>query len=330
MQKRMMSVAEVTAMITSGKALALAGDEKVLRQLPKGTWIGGTIPYFMGDNGGLFTQDFVYVDEIPAFATSVSVTVFDERTIRNIYKSAPSNGYTLAVFPAGCPTLLDFSLHSPMYEDFAVSPVAGWASGVFLSELGKVSPKVFDGTSGIAYEDACAALRVSLPENYAADIEILNIFEQGDGDVFTFDETSFSVTHVNVNGQRKHLWTFLNEEKIDIRFPLVGNAFGAMMNVSFQAGTEGQDDVAFYAPVFKGMEYRLAKPVDNYVARFSERLPGNLAHKTAFSCNCILNYLYSELEGKKTADITGPMTFGEIAYQLLNQTMVYLTVDKVN
>jgi hypothetical protein len=25
--------------------------------------------------------------------------------------------------------------------------------------------------------------------------------------------------------------------------------------------------------------------------------------------------------------MTGPMTFGEIAYQLLNQTLVYLTVE---
>jgi len=44
----------------------------------------------------------------------------------------------------------------------------------------------------------------------------------------------------------------------------------------------------------------------------------------AFACNCILNYLYGKLEGKKTGDITGPITFGEIAHQLLNQTMVRL------
>ena len=45
------------------------------------------------------------------------------------------------------------------------------------------------------------------------------------------------------------------------------------------------------------------------------------------SCNCILNHLCSELEGKKTGEITGPVTFGEVAYQLFNQTMVYLTVS---
>lgn len=32
------------------------------------------------------------------------------------------------------------------------------------------------------------------------------------------------------------------------------------------------------------------------------------------------------LEGKKTGDVTGPVTFGEIAYQLLNQTLVYLNI----
>jgi hypothetical protein len=37
--------------------------------------------------------------------------------------------------------------------------------------------------------------------------------------------------------------------------------------------------------------------------------------------------LYSELEGKKTASIIGPITFGEIAYQLLNQTLVYAEIQ---
>jgi len=43
-----------------------------------------------------------------------------------------------------------------------------------------------------------------------------------------------------------------------------------------------------------------------------------------FSCNCILNYLYADLAGDKALSITGPATFGEIAYVLLNQTLVYL------
>lgn len=38
--------------------------------------------------------------------------------------------------------------------------------------------------------------------------------------------------------------------------------------------------------------------------------------------------MYAHLEGKKTGAIKGPMTFGEIAYILLNQTMVYLTFEE--
>ncbi|WP_275097979.1 DUF6976 family protein [Sedimenticola hydrogenitrophicus] len=41
----------------------------------------------------------------------------------------------------------------------------------------------------------------------------------------------------------------------------------------------------------------------------------------------ILNFLHLGLEGKRTADITGPFTFGEIAYQLLNQAQVYLSME---
>ena len=50
------------------------------------------------------------------------------------------------------------------------------------------------------------------------------------------------------------------------------------------------------------------------------------AKDPVFSCNCILNYLYGELEGKKTPPYTGPVTFGEVAYQLLNQTLVYCEI----
>jgi hypothetical protein len=110
--------------------------------------------------------------------------------------------------------------------------------------------------------------------------------------------------------------------------PLVADYCGSMVNVSFQAVDEKAKTVALYAPVFKGVEYRIAEPVSDYVREFSARIPeGSL--QPVFSCNCILNYLYSELEGKKTGSITGPITFGEIAYQLLNQTLIYLEIRSV-
>ena len=62
-------------------------------------------------------------------------------------------------------------------------------------------------------------------------------------------------------------------------------------------------------------------------ARDLDSILAHCADGVVFSCNCILNYLYSELEGKKTGSFVGPITFGEVAYQLLNQTLVYLKIE---
>jgi len=48
----MLSLEEVTEKIIEGKRLLLAGDERLLLQLPAGDWIAGTIPYFMTEEGG--------------------------------------------------------------------------------------------------------------------------------------------------------------------------------------------------------------------------------------------------------------------------------------
>ncbi|EKO40320.1 MAG: hypothetical protein B193_0938, partial [Solidesulfovibrio magneticus str. Maddingley MBC34] len=104
------------------------------------------------------------------------------------------------------------------------------------------------------------------------------------------------------------------------------------VNISFQDVDEVEGQVKFYAPVFTGIRYKHARPVTDYVKVFNDRLGREGAidsSRVAFSCNCILNYLYSELEGKKTDPFVGPVTFGEIAYQLLNQTLVYLEIMDV-
>jgi hypothetical protein len=115
-----------------------------------------------------------------------------------------------------------------------------------------------------------------------------------------------------------------------MRLPLVADYFGARVNVSFQSVDPTKREVRFYAPVFAGVSYKHAKPLHDYVQQFTEMLPSHLSKHPAFSCNCVLNYLYSELEGKRTGKITGPTTFGEVVYQLLNQTVAYLTVTEVH
>lgn len=75
------------------------------------------------------------------------------------------------------------------------------------------------------------------------------------------------------------------------------------------------------------MEYRHARRIGDYVSAFTRALPGGQVEGLAFACNCVLNFVHSELEGKPTGAITGPVTFGEVAYQLLNQTLAYVKVE---
>jgi hypothetical protein len=110
----------------------------------------------------------------------------------------------------------------------------------------------------------------------------------------------------------------------------VANYTGIMANTSFQSIDDTAEEVTFYAPVFKNVEYKHAKPIADYKKAFNGLLGEGFIvtdEKLLFSCNCILNYLYSELEGKKTEPFSGPVTFGEIANYLLNQTLVFLEIS---
>src|SRR2546428_12260923 len=72
----------------------------------------------------------------------------------------------------------------------------------------------------------------------------------------------------------------------------------------------------------------MSKPVPDYVESFKSATVG-MSHEVPFACNCVLNFLYGKLEGTH-AGLAGPFTFGEIAFQLLNQTMVYCDVGEGN
>jgi hypothetical protein len=107
--------------------------------------------------------------------------------------------------------------------------------------------------------------------------------------------------------------------------PLVAAYNAVNINVSIKEFIN--DWVAFYAPVFSGVDYQFANPIADYVTGLDKAIASQELPDTSFSFNCILNFLYADLENKKTAELTGPFTFGEIAYQLLNQTLVYLSIE---
>ncbi|MBN2694875.1 hypothetical protein JXR93_09455 [bacterium] len=328
MIKAMYSVQEVKEKIEKGIPLILAGDENLLSQLPKGNWIGGTIPYFMGDDGGEESKDKISVMEIPDYALETKTLIYTEENIENVYSDAFENGFSLILIPAFTKVHLSFSVNAPYYSYFASRSLLGWVTGLHLNDLGKTTPKIYSGMEGKFYEDAAIVMHVSLDFDKFAEIGIINIFNQGEGDVIEFLETGFSAEYALVNGEKVKFADYVLNNNLDVKLPLAADYWGAKINVSFQSIDKESGVVNFYAPVFKEMQYKHASPILNYVEQFTNEIP-QTNNSMIFSCNCILNYLYSELEGKKTADIKGPITFGEIAYQLLNQTLVYLIIHEI-
>ena len=325
MKQMMFSLDEVKEQIAQGRKLLLAGEEALLRQLPPGAWIGGTIPYFMTDEGGLCSRDLIHVTELPACVEEIAIRTYTESTIPRIYTDTPEHGFSVLIIPAKSQTHLSFALNAPNYPSFALRPLVGWISGVHLDDLDQKSAKVFNGSGAEMLTEGAVAMHVSLPPDKVAEVGILNIFEPGDGDNITFRSDGFSAEEAYINGEKRNFGDYLCEQQLDKRLPLVADYCGALINTSFQEGEERQQQVNFYAPVFSGLRYRHAKPVTDPLSRFAALMPAKSEGQILFSCNCILNYLYCELEGKQT-EITGPATFGEIAYQLLNQTMVFLRI----
>lgn len=315
-------------MIKAGKQLLLAGDDNILCELPAGKWIAGTIPYFMGENGGVFTKEKIYVADLPEYIIKTEIKVYDENSIHRVYTDAPQHGFSAIILPASSPIHYTFALNAPNFPGFAARPLIGWIAG---GELGEKQPKskVFDGSRKKALNNSAVVMHVELPATKLAEIDIINIFQQGDGDTITFPKDGFSATTAFINGQPVNFAEYLQEKAIDPRLLLITDLYGAKINVSFKDIDQENKQVNFYAPVFAGLRYKIARPVDDYFGTFLNKVPASASRNVVLACNCILNFLYAGLEGRKFADFTGPITFGEIAYQLLNQTLVYMTIEDI-
>src|SRR5512133_1093371 len=100
MSRVLFSVENVKEMISRGYHLLLAGDEVALRQLPKGHWIAGTSPYFMGETGGQVSKEKILVTGVPGFVKSAKIHIYDSNTISRVYQDIPDNGFGFILIPA--------------------------------------------------------------------------------------------------------------------------------------------------------------------------------------------------------------------------------------
>ncbi len=324
---KLISVAQAIDLIQRGLPLSLAGPESALDQLPAGNWIGGTIPYFMLTEGGtVSTSGQVFATELSGLG-AVSVGCYGPDDLADISGQTPDNGFALTIIPAGGQVHARFAAEAADFPDAFLKPAVGWIAGVHLDDLGHASPKVYDGRTATKHSDRAVVAHVGVPDDKLVSVEIVNLFEPGTQETLHFDATGFQVKDVIVDGVKQNFAAWLAKKGLEgSQTPLVGDFAGAHVNVSLQRIDAATGLVHLYAPVFPGVDYHFAKPVSDYAGAFRARLADVDPDGVVFGCNCILNFLYGELEGKAIGGVSGPVTFGEIAYQLVNQTLVMVRV----
>ena len=313
---------EAVSLINEGRILHIAGDDSLLKKLPKGKWIGGTTPYFISEEGGIFTKEKLFVNEID-YAEDIKVAVYGKYNIFQVVEECYDNGLTMLIIPYGSAVAAKYAKEAPEVEELLMHPIVGWISGLDLNGEGEA--KVYDGLNGEAYTDKAVAMYIKLPKDKTAMINMINIFTDDKTDpIIRFFDNELGVTRCSVNGQEINFAEYIEKKGIDTKMPLVADYNGSYINTSIKGVENGT--VSFYAPVFRNVDYRFATKVNDYAEEFKKRIDEAGARKPIISCNCILNYLYGDLNGKKIPPYAGPVTFGEIAYQLLNQTLVYCEI----
>ncbi len=322
----LVTVEEATALIARGQPLMVAGSEGLLKRLPRGPWVGGTIPYFMGPDGGVLTHEKVFVTELPLTTGEYFIRSYDVDTLPKITEDGADRDCTFVIVPAFTNVHRVFGRDSQTWVGAFNRPLVGWVAGIDLKDIATAKPGVIDGLTGEYFSDRAVALHVKLKPGVWANVDTVNIFEQGTGDEITFPDAGFEVGSCKINGETRNFAEYLTSSKIDSKLPMVADYSGAMINVSFQTIDEKAGKVALYAPVFPEMTYRIAKPVGDYPKAFQTSI--SKTSMPVFGCNCILNYLYGKLEGQRTGHLVGPVTFGEIATLLLNQTLVTVTFEQ--
>ncbi|MCL2282396.1 MAG: hypothetical protein FWC26_03670 [Fibromonadales bacterium] len=318
----LMSFQDTTKLIESGKTLHIAGTENLLKKLPKGKWVGGSTEYFMAKDGGKVSNELLFVTE---FAYEASIKTYSAAEIENVAADAYDNGFSIAIIPFDSAVHKEYAHNADGYKDMFMKNIVGWISGVNLGVPGQI-PIAVCGLCATAFNDKAVVLHLNVPKNKIVGVNIVNIFAQDESSpVITFAQDGFSAIKCFVDEKEMELSDYIAQNKIDTKLPLVGDYAGNGVNISFKSIENGV--VSFYAPVFSHIKYRIAKSIGDYEQEFNSRLAKLKDAKAAFACNCILNFLYGGLEGKQIDAFAGPITFGEIAYQLVNQTLVYVTVD---
>jgi hypothetical protein len=313
---------EVSDMILAGKHLLLAGDAKLLKHLPKGDWIGGSTPYFIVQPGIRTTSfDKIFVNKLPDCVTKTEIAEYDETDIQNIFTDGTHNGLTVLILPYSSPVSNEYARNATRYPNFAMHPVFGWLTGEEMGVVhtGEERSFTISGLGNGLSTKKAVAMRITLPKTKYAEIQIFNPFKQGSGDKIEFDCSELTVRDAIINGEKRNFAEYLRENNIDLNMPMSANYSGTLLNNVVVAVVE--DGVMLSAPAFENLEYRFAE-LDPDVTE-----PSLINDKIFFAASCVAYFLQPALSDKYLRQINCPIVFGEIAYQMVGMTTIYVTID---
>jgi hypothetical protein len=327
-------------MIREGRVLLLAGTEKDLSTLPGGCWIGGTAGHFVTPQGGVAADGQIFYTDFTDIADGASWRSFDDGDIHEIAQYYPENGFAILILPGFSKLLGKVAGRIMEFDGLYNVPLMGWVSAVSLAGLPHVLPQVLPKTFAggpTRYDERAAVLYVSLPAQYFAQLQIANLFGPGTGPEIRFLQPGqFSDGDCLIGGVRRNLAQYIVEHGIDRRLPLVADHEGALLNVAILLADAATGRVMLLSPVSPALTYRFAEEVLDYEAEFARAAAEIELDQAAHACICALHYHYAGLtqlpnsKGIPTGGpaITAPVTFGQIAYTVLNQTLACLTIGR--
>lgn len=325
MKNELLTPAEAANRIRKGDIMLIAGAERSLQQLPPGNWIGGTSHYLLTTEGGRSDCPDLLCTTIEGGRDCLIRTIHTHN-LEQISEGYFDNGFTVILIPGFSAAHRRYAFEAGRLPGLTDQPLIGWVSSVRLEDIDHRTPKVFDGSSGLASTDGIAVMHIELPTDLYADMGVINVYEPrfDPARTFVFEDSGFDITYAWVDGKKVDLASYIHDQAIDTKLPLMAEIDGEWVNVSFRSVSRAEGEVRFYGPVQKDVRYHLAHPLKDYASSFAALDTGDGARQ--ISCNCILNYFYGELEGRTTGSFTSPATFGEIAHVLMNQTLARIEV----
>jgi hypothetical protein len=318
---------QVVEFIKQGRIMHLCGNESTLKDLPKGNWIAGMTAYFM-DNVGKICDNKIYVDDFSFIAEECEVATFDENNISEIAKrNKYTNGFIFVVLPIDSQVYYTFANHSLEYENIYDNPVVGYVSSVLLSNYGKIQPKVAIGSEGVLHDNKAAVMYVKVSDRLRVRAEIMNLDTIDDTTpALKFPKTGFKQSDCLIDGKPGNIASYLEAVKGRIgHYPqLITSQNGALVVRDVKSVNVEAGEAVFFSPAYESDIHYIVKQNNDYLATFNRRL----GRKTdVIACMSCTSYFWQGDFDYRHIDFNGVYTFGEIAYQLLNKTIVTLEVD---